>query len=97
MSYNTIMDLLPPLNVEDDANMSEAIQTSAQFLTGCGKSNINRDEIYFLVLIDNHIKALEKAKTMIGKSRFTVKYMGDGSTPPDLWDFGIISLDNGSK
>jgi len=95
--YN-IIDIVPSLDLSDPRTRDMRIESVKEFFSEFNKPSCSRDEMCFMLLLEDYINAFQKAKTMIARGRFSVRYTNyKGDKAPDILDFSIIPLLNPSE
>jgi hypothetical protein len=92
-----IFQLIPDLEVSNPANNQAKVEEAKNYLLECGKQSVKLDEAVFVILLDHYIEVLKKAKSMLGHSKFTVKFIDKGEEIPRLEDFAVLTLERDSK
>jgi hypothetical protein len=85
-----LTDIAPLISQQD---MQRYCQQAKEFLGESGRERYSVDELVFISLLDQNIALYERVKTMIGQSRFTVKFRGDETAQQNfISDFEIVAL-----
>lgn len=94
MSYTTIYNVLPALDLSNPIAQTKKTEDVKQYLAEMGRTAYTTDELVFILLLDEEIRAFTKAKEMLGRGRFTVQYMNAKAEQsiPKLGDFSIIPI-----
>lgn len=92
----TLYDVFPRIEKKED--ILQEMGDVQNFLHDHGREHASPDELLFLAIIERHIKFFEKAKTMIGRNRFTVEYKGpEYNDNPSISEFQIIPIKQKSE
>lgn len=91
--FTTLLHIIPHPLFTDMKDCVTHVDEVHQYFIERDKDVANADEVGFLLVIDRYIQYFEKAKAMVAKNSFTVKYHGGHRVnDPDIWDYEIISL-----
>lgn len=98
-SFPTILDVIPRPLFTNAKECMQFVDEAHHYFQSRDKDMASAEEVSFLICINRYIECFEKAKSMLAKNRFTVKYRGGrAKQDPDLMDYEIISLsDNDQK
>ncbi len=92
-SFPTILDVIPRPLFENAKECIQFVEEAHQYFTSRDKDTANAEEVSFLICINRYIAYFERAKGMLARGRFTVKYRGRNPIhDPDIIDYEIISL-----
>ena len=92
-SFPTILDVIPRPLFTNAKECMQFVEEAHQYFTSRDKDMATAEEVSFLICINRYIAYFERAKSMLAKNRFTVKYRGGKRMQdPDIFDYEIISL-----
>jgi len=91
--FPTILDVIPRPLFTNPKECMQFVEEAHQYLMERQKDVANTEEVSFLICINRYIEYFERAKAMLAKNRFTVKYRGGRQMrDPDIMDYEIIKL-----
>jgi len=97
-SFPTILDVIPRPLFTNAKECIQFVDEAHHYLQSRDKDIASAEEVSFLICINRYIEYFERAKSMLAKNRFTVKYRGGGQMrDPDIMDYEIISLSDDDR
>lgn len=91
--YTTLLDVIPRPLFTNAKECLQFVDEAHQYLQARDRDIASPEEVSFLICINRYIDYFERAKAMLARNRFTVKYRGGKRMQdPDIMDYEIISV-----
>lgn len=89
--FTTLLDVIPRPLFNSIRECAMHVDEAQQYLIDREKDIATSDEVSFVIVLNRYIEYFERAKAMLARNRYTVKFHGTENGDPDIVDYEIIS------